>query len=229
STCVVAAHRCPPENKFTMSHQASRSSIALGCHLLVALLVGCSGGCSGAGETPDTTSRSAAPSGRPPLSARGGAQACTRAPRSEAAPGPDAPAAACGDVSAFPTATGHFGATFALSEARALGEVLADEAVPEGAVQVTGTVDAVCQKRGCWLVLRDGEARARVLMKDHAFTVPMDIRGRTARVEGTLERRTFSVAQARHLEHDAGRDGAAVTEPRREIVLVATGVTVEGA
>lgn len=117
---------------------------------------------------------------------------------------------------------GHFGAAFALGEAKPLSEVLA--AAPEGAVQVRGEVDSVCQKAGCWMVLKEGEATARILMKDHGFTVPMDAKGKSAIVEGTLEARTFNEKEVKHLEKDAGGDPSAVSGERKEYVLTASGI-----
>ena len=52
---------------------------------------------------------------------------------------------------------------------------------------MTGELTEVCQKAGCWMVLKEGEVTARILMKDHGFTVPMDVKGKSAIVEGTLE------------------------------------------
>lgn len=124
---------------------------------------------------------------------------------------------------------GHFGAAFALKETRALGPILAagKDALPKDAVQVSGTVDSVCQKAGCWMVVKDGEQHARILMKDHSFTVPLDTKGKPVVVEGTLEARTFTEAQVKHLEKDAGKDPAAASGERTEYVLTASGVKIQ--
>lgn len=124
---------------------------------------------------------------------------------------------------------GHFGAAFALKETRALGPILAagKDALPKDAVQVSGTVDSVCQKKGCWMVVKDGDQEARILMKDHSFTVPMDTKGKPVVVEGTLEARTFTEAQVKHLEKDAGKDPAAAAGERTEYVLTASGVKIQ--
>lgn len=119
---------------------------------------------------------------------------------------------------------GHFGAAFALGEAKPLSEVLA--AAPEGAVQVRGEIDSVCQKAGCWMVLKEGEMKARILMKDHGFTVPMDAKGKSAVVEGTLEARTFNEKEVKHLEKDGGGDPSAVSGERKEYVLTASGIKI---
>lgn len=123
---------------------------------------------------------------------------------------------------------GHFGAAFALKETRPLAPILAagKDALPKDAVQVSGTVDSVCQKKGCWMVVKDGEQHARILMKDHGFTVPMDAKGKSVVVEGTLEARTFSEAQVKHLEKDAGGDPNTASGERTEFVLTASGVKI---
>ena len=125
------------------------------------------------------------------------------------------------------TVPGHFGAVFAIKETRPLAQVLASGKEFKDPVQVSGQVDSVCQKKGCWLVVKDGEAQARILMKDHGFTVPMDSKGKPVVVEGTIEARTFNEAQVKHLEKDAGKDPAAVTGERTEYVLTATAIELK--
>jgi hypothetical protein len=124
---------------------------------------------------------------------------------------------------------GHYGAAFALKDAKPLGQVLAAKGDMKAPVLVSGEVESVCQKAGCWLVVKDGEAHARILMKDHAFTVPMDTKGKPVVVEGTLEARTFNEAQVKHLEKDGGGDPAAVAGERTEYVLTATGIELKNA
>ncbi len=123
-----------------------------------------------------------------------------------------------------PGSVGHFGAAFALPEAAPLAKALAGETLPSGPIRVEGTVEAVCQKKGCWMVLADGDVKARILMKDHAFALPTDARGKKAQVEGTVEKRTLSEAQVKHLAEDAGKDPKAERGTRVEFVLTATGV-----
>lgn len=128
---------------------------------------------------------------------------------------PDAPSAS----------TGHFGAPFSVAAAVPLTKAIGDAAA--NTVLVSGTVEAVCQKKGCWMVVKDGNDTARVMMKDHAFAVPMDSRGKPVLVEGTLTTRTFDEAQVKHLEQDKGGDPNAVAGSRNEHVLMATGVEIK--
>lgn len=117
---------------------------------------------------------------------------------------------------------GHHGEAFTLTDARPLSSVVERDEL----VQVSGVIDSVCQKKGCWMVLRDGENYARVLMKHHAFAVPVDSRGKSAKVEGVLTSREFTAAQVAHLERDAGHEPGDVAS-RTELVLTATGVEIQ--
>ena len=59
---------------------------------------------------------------------------------------------------------------------------------------VKGTVKEVCKREGCWLRLDDGtENGIMIRMKDHEFTVPKDINGKTVYVFGTAKKTTTSV------------------------------------
>ncbi len=134
----------------------------------------------------------------------------------------------CGHGDATPPAgDGHFGGAFTLAAAKPLSQSLT--AKPDELIQVSGQIDKVCQKMGCWMVIKDGEAQARILMKDHSFTVPMDSTGKAAVVEGTLESRTFTEKQVKHLEKDGGGDPSAVGGERTEYVLTAAGVNIKAA
>jgi len=137
----------------------------------------------------------------------------------------------CGGADAVPPngTEGHFGSPFALAEAKSLAEAVSSL---EGAstVQVSGEVTSVCQAKGCWMVIKDHESdevMARVLMKDHAFSVPMDGTGKKAIVEGELTEKTLSEGQVKHLAKDAGEDPAAVEGERKEYVLTASAVKLE--
>ena len=54
-------------------------------------------------------------------------------------------------------------------------------------VLVSGRVTEVCQEMGCWLALDAGDDRALIVrFKDHAFTVPKDLAGKTVKVQGVF-------------------------------------------
>jgi len=119
-----------------------------------------------------------------------------------------------------------FGAGVSLSKATRLADVLAaPERFAEQPVLVEGTLSDVCQKKGCWTVLRDGDVQVRVRFKDYGFFLPKDAIGARAQVEGVAVVRTLSERDARHYEAES-RDGDpdSIRGPKREIGLTASGV-----
>ncbi len=126
----------------------------------------------------------------------------------------------------------QYGAGVDSQDFTSLADVLADPQAHDGkGVQVEAEIDEVCQQKGCWMTLQgpDGPSNVRVTFADYAFFVPMDIAGRTVRVDGTFEVREVPVDEARHYLEDAGRDeeAAKITEPQLGYRIVATGVGVK--
>ena len=95
-------------------------------------------------------------------------------------------------------------------------------------IKVKGTVQEVCQVKGCWLTMDlGGDQSMRVTFKDYGFFVPTDCSGKTAVIEGQLTKETISVATLKHFAKDAGKSEkeiASITEPLQELVFVADGV-----
>jgi hypothetical protein len=137
----------------------------------------------------------------------------------------------CGSPPTAVAGASHYGAEFTTTEPVALASAIGDVAnLADKTVQVRGEVDKVCQMKGCWMVIKDVEdatKTARILMKDHSFSVPMDSKGKKALVEGTLTSKTFDEKQVKHLEKDGGGDPEKVSGERTEYVLTATGVKFE--
>ncbi|MEM1054251.1 MAG: DUF4920 domain-containing protein [Bacteroidota bacterium] len=105
-------------------------------------------------------------------------------------------------------------------------------------VAVEGTISKVCQMKGCWLTLASetGETFRIVVPKDEAgeyvFTFPMDAAGATAQVVGELAVETEDVETLQHLAEDEGQTPeqvAAITEPRKALVLTAQGARLSRA
>jgi Domain of unknown function (DUF4920) len=97
--------------------------------------------------------------------------------------------------------------------------------------RVTGTVESVCQVKGCWMkVNMDNGQTMRVTFKDYGFFVPKDIAGKTVVFEGEAKMKTTSVAELKHYAEDAGKSKdeiAKITEPKHELTFVADGVIVK--
>ncbi len=97
--------------------------------------------------------------------------------------------------------------------------------------KVTGTVESVCQAKGCWMKVKmDNGETMRVTFKDYGFFVPKDIAGKTVVVEGVAQKKTTPVSELRHYAEDAGKSKAEIaqiTDPKNELAFVADGVIVK--
>jgi hypothetical protein len=134
-----------------------------------------------------------------------------------------------GASSASPVPDGRdFGRGVTLTSETALASLLeSPEAFEEEPVLVRGRIADVCQKKGCWTVLRDGDASVRVRFEDYGFFLPKDVQGREAWVEGVVTVRTLSEGEARHYEAESRQgDPDAIHGPQREVGFVASGVRV---
>ncbi|HSH26316.1 MAG TPA: DUF4920 domain-containing protein, partial [Wenzhouxiangella sp.] len=89
---------------------------------------------------------------------------------------------------------------------------------------VSGRMTDVCTKRGCWAVFEDDGAMLRIVVRDHGFAIPSDLRG-PAIAHGVLEHHEMSPEAIEHLVEDDGADPALRDEPVTWR-LVADGVRV---
>ena len=122
-----------------------------------------------------------------------------------------------------------YGEAPTLSEPVALADVLAKPATyAEKNILLEGTVGKVCQKKGCWMSLRQDGKDIRITFKDYGFFVPKDCMGKRVRAQGTVAETTQSVAEARHYLKDEGASRAEIKKikaPVKTIAFVATGVS----
>lgn len=92
------------------------------------------------------------------------------------------------------------------------------------------TIVDVCANKGCWLNLQvDEHTTAFVKMKDYAFFLPVAAAGKEVVIEGEFSIKTTSVEELQHYAEDAGKSAeeiAAITEPKEEIRVLATGIRV---
>jgi hypothetical protein len=111
----------------------------------------------------------------------------------------------------------------------ALSEIMKDpEKYKDKKIIIEGTVDAVCQKKGCWMevIPEPDEPGVRVTFKDYGFFVPKDAKGMKVHAEGKIKFTTLSKEDADHLEEEGARlvrnpDGTA-----SELGFVASGVAL---
>lgn len=96
-------------------------------------------------------------------------------------------------------------------------------------VKVKGKVVEVCKAEGCWIRMETPAGPMLVKMKDHAFLVPLALNGKTIVAEGTATLKETTVEMQKHYAEDAGKSKEeieAIKEPKKEIVLQATGILV---
>ena len=106
----------------------------------------------------------------------------------------------------------YYGEAFTVTKSIPASEVIGNPAAHlDGPIRVTGTVSDVCQKKGCWLVLSEGENHMRVLMKDHSFAVNMKGTGFLCDIEGTVVAEKPNPDATAHYESE-GQEGAPVPE-----------------
>jgi hypothetical protein len=124
-----------------------------------------------------------------------------------------------------------YGAGLTLADATPLAEVVrSPERFAEQPVLLHGRISDVCQKKGCWVVLRDGGEQVRVRFHDYGFFLPTDASGSEAFIEGRVKVEVLSEKMARHYEAEStDGDPGAVTGPRREVGFTATGVRIVAA
>ncbi len=111
----------------------------------------------------------------------------------------------------------YFGEPFTVATSQPGADVLAaPEKHADEPVRFTGEFAEVCQKMGCWAVVRDDAGHSvRITMKDHSFGIDKDAMGKACDVEGTLVSKKVDPKQLEHYaeegatEHpEAGKDVA---------------------
>lgn len=136
------------------------------------------------------------------------------------------------DSTAVAAAEQNYGAKITADGAKPMAELkqlMGDKT--EMNLKLEGTVDAVCQKKGCWMDLKTAEGEPlRVTFKDYAFFMPKDAAGKQAVVEGVAKVEETSVADLKEYAKDAGKSKEeieAIKEPKKELVFEASGVILK--
>ena len=137
----------------------------------------------------------------------------------------------CGQKAEFTSAGANsFGAKISDQEAVELGQLDFDESLNDTLnVTVKATIEEVCQAKGCWMTLNDEKKEVFVKFKDYAFFVPLDAGGKDAVVRGKIYSEVTSVDELRHYAEDKGASSeeiASITEPKRELRMMADGVII---
>ncbi len=143
----------------------------------------------------------------------------------EAAPAEAAPAEKTAD------ADEHFGATFTLTESATVASVLSDPAGHKGKkVRVAGEITQVCQKAGCWMVLRDESGETmRITTKDHGYGVNKQAAGRIAHVEGEVLVKAVDPERVAHFKSESESKEAPEDGKTETVEIDAASVLIEAA
>ncbi len=125
-----------------------------------------------------------------------------------------------------------FGAEITADNAVEVNAAVEKVAANEGKktdVKIIGEVVEVCQMKGCWLRIKNGNENITVKMKGHKWFVPSALVGKRIVIEGTAEIKVTSVDDLKHFLEDAGKSKEeidAVKEPKKEMVVEAKGIIV---
>jgi hypothetical protein len=122
----------------------------------------------------------------------------------------------------------NFGAPLTLKDSVSVDTALEQfKKEPKKNFLIEAKVDKVCEKKGCWMILKSTTSDLRIKFKDYGFFVPITLVGKTVLVEGTLESKKLTLAQTKHYIQDEGGDPSKVTEAKTEFQMVAIGVSVK--
>lgn len=96
--------------------------------------------------------------------------------------------------------------------------------------KVTGKVTEVCKAMGCWIKLELADGKTiMVKAKDHSFTMPQDIVGKTVVVDGEAKSKEISEAMRKHYAEDGGKSKEEINKIKgstKEVMIAANGVKV---
>ena len=112
---------------------------------------------------------------------------------------------------------------------KTLKQAIADVATTPGSpLKISGLITEVCQARGCWMILVDGDSHARIFFEDYGFFVPTETSMQRAVLYGTISEQVLTQKEAEHFAEDAGRQALfAQGELIKEYTIVAEGVQIE--
>lgn len=102
----------------------------------------------------------------------------------------------------------YFGEPFTVATAQPGAEVLGSpDQHADKPVRFTGELTEVCQKMGCWAVVRDDQGHSvRITMKDHNFGIDKDAMGKACDVEGQLVAKKVDPKQLEHYTEEGATD-----------------------
>ncbi len=121
--------------------------------------------------------------------------------------------------------------TFAIDEAiesTKLIEYMGDNDSVE--VTVSGKIDAVCKKKGCWMSVVVDDGSSMHVSYDYEFLLPLNCDGQEMVMHGYAHYDTIPVSHLKHLAEDAEKSQEEIdqiTEPKITLAYLATGVMIK--
>jgi hypothetical protein len=88
-------------------------------------------------------------------------------------------------------------------------------------VRLEGTIDKVCQNKGCWLELKQQASSVHVTFENYGFFVPKDSMGKPVVLEGRVVVKQPTPEDVAHLKAEGGGESVAA-----KVSIEATGVEI---
>lgn len=135
-------------------------------------------------------------------------------------------------IATIDTSMMYFGDTITADGAVSVDQIMSLIAGKDSIhVKVSGTIEEVCQNKGCWMNMNIGNGKSmKVRFKDYGFFVPKDAAGKTVIMEGFAFNDTISVADQKHYAEDAGKTKeniAKITTPELNISFESHGLIIK--
>ncbi|MEX1139429.1 MAG: DUF4920 domain-containing protein [Bacteroidota bacterium] len=125
-----------------------------------------------------------------------------------------------------------YGKPLTLKKATPIAELLAKpEAFKDKTVMLEGEITEVCQKKGCWIKVKDSssDTELQVKVEDDVIVFPKDGKGKKVRAEGVVSVSVLTEEERRsRAEHEAEEQGTLKEFDPSKIVGSVTIVRIEG-
>lgn len=125
-----------------------------------------------------------------------------------------------------------YGKPLTLQESVSVSEILRAPEVFKGKrVVVEGEISEVCQKKGCWINVRDPEGlvELRVKVEDEVIVFPKDAKGKRVKAEGIISVTVLTEEERRRrARHEAEEQGTLKEFDASKIKGSVTSIQMEG-
>lgn len=125
-----------------------------------------------------------------------------------------------------------WGEEIKLTNSISLSQAIKDKSMLDKEILISGKVEKVCVKKGCWMTVKDKQAETRITFKDYGFFVDNSLLGKTVLAQGKLNFKTVSKAHVEHYLVDEGMDpkkAAKIAKEKKTFSFIASGVKIASA